>query len=201
MKILVIGAAGTIGSAIVKNLQIDAEIITAGMHSGDYKIDLSDHASIQAAFDAIGTLDAVVVAAGAPTVFKHASEMQIADYVFSFQYKLLGQLDVALAAVPMLNDGGSITLTSGVLNRDFIKHGSAAAVVNAAVEAFVQSTAWEMPRAIRINVVSPCLLEESAEKYAAYFPGFPTVPSAAVAQAYRKSIYGIQTGQIYRIGG
>ena len=98
----------------------------------------------------------------------------------------------------MLNDGGSITLTTGIMNHDFIKAGSAAAIVNSAIDGFVQAAALDMPRGIRINVVSPALLEDSKELYAEFCPGFEPVAGEVVARAYRKSVYGIQTGRIYR---
>ncbi|GGI84042.1 hypothetical protein [Legionella impletisoli] len=70
-------------------------------------------------------------------------------------------------------------------------------MVNSAVEGFVQAAALEMPRGIRMNAVSPALLEESAKAYSERCPGFEPVSSKKVARAYRKSIYGIQTGQIF----
>ncbi|GAK85650.1 hypothetical protein JCM19238_3239 [Vibrio ponticus] len=44
MKILVIGAAGTIGSEITQALQSRCEVITAGKTSGDVQIDVTDQA-------------------------------------------------------------------------------------------------------------------------------------------------------------
>ena len=61
------------------------------------------------------------------------------------------------------------------------------------------NSAIEMPRGIRINVVSPTVLTESLDKYADYFKGFESVPAARVALAFRKSVDGAQTGQTYRV--
>jgi len=85
------------------------------------------------------------------------------------------------------------------MNRDLVLNGSAAAMVNNAVEGFVKAASLELPRGIRINAVSPALLEESVEKYSELCPGFEPVSSAKVARAYRKSIYGVQSGQIYHV--
>ena len=38
-------------------------------------------------------------------------------------------------------------------------------------------------------------------RYADFFPGFVPVPAARVAQAYKKSVLGVQTGQIFRVNG
>ncbi len=200
MKILVVGASGTIGSAIVKELQKDTDILSASLNSGDYKVDLGDVASIGKLFKNINDLDGIVCAAARGVVFKPLVDMSIDDYIASMQQKLLGQLYLALEGIKVLNDHGSITLTTGIMNRDFVQNGSAAAMVNNAVEGFVKAAALDLPRGIRMNVVSPALLEESVEKYSQLCPGFEPVSSAKVARAYRKSIYGIQSGQIYHVG-
>ena len=200
MKVLIIGASGTIGSAIVRELQTDTDLVTASLNSGEYNIDLADNDSIKKMFEQIGKLDAIVCAASRGVVFKSLSEMTIEDYLVSMQQKLFGQLALVLEGVKSLNDAGSVTLTTGIMNHDFVANGSAAALVNNAVEGFVKSAALDMPRRIRINAVSPALLEESVEKYSELCPGFEPVSSEKVARAYRKSIYGIQSGRIYHVG-
>jgi NAD(P)-dependent dehydrogenase (short-subunit alcohol dehydrogenase family) len=71
--------------------------------------------------------------------------------------------------------------------------------VNAALEGFVRAAACELPRGIRINLISPTVLTESLEAYDGFFPGFESVPAATVAQAYR-SVEGVQTGRVYKVG-
>jgi NAD(P)-dependent dehydrogenase (short-subunit alcohol dehydrogenase family) len=196
MKVLVIGGSGTIGRAVVNELQSDSQIITASLHNGNYRVNLSNQDSIIHLFEQTGRLNAVICAASRGVVFKPVGEMTIDDYEASLQQKLLGQIRVALEAVKVLEAGGSITLTTGIMNRDFVAGGSAAAMVNNAVEGFVQAASLDMPQNIRINAVSPALLEESAQNYATLCPGFPTAPAYKVAKAYRRSVYGIQTGSI-----
>ncbi len=200
MNVLIIGASGTIGSAIVRELQKDTVIISASLTHGDYQVDLSDTKSIKKLFEEINKVDAIVCAASRGVVFKPVDEMSIEDYQISMQQKLFGQLSLVLYGLNSLNDKGSITLTTGIMNQDIVKNGTAAAMVNNAVEGFMKAAALDLPRGIRINVVSPALLEESAKQYAELCPGFEPVSSAKVARAYRKSIYGVQTGQIYTIG-
>ncbi len=100
----------------------------------------------------------------------------------------------------MLGKDVSFTLTTGLLNCDPIATATAAAMVNGAVEGFVRAAAIDMPAQQRINVVSPALLLESVERYRDFFPGYPPVPAATVALAYRKSIMGHQTGRVIRVG-
>ncbi len=90
------------------------------------------------------------------------------------------------------NDGASFTLTSGVLSEDPIRYGAAVSTVNAALDGFVRAAAIELPRGLRINGVSPTILEESLPAYGPYFRGFKAVPAATVALAYAKSAEGRQ---------
>jgi NAD(P)-dependent dehydrogenase (short-subunit alcohol dehydrogenase family) len=69
---------------------------------------------------------------------------------------------------------GSFTLIAGVLNRDPIVTGSAAAMVNGAVESFVRAAAIEIAPQ-RINAVSPTVFTESMAEYGDLFPGVTPV--------------------------
>lgn len=198
MKILIVGASGTIGKAVVEALIPRHEIIQAGRH-GDVKVDMTSVESIMDMYRHIGAIDALVVTAG-NVHFGELTQMQAKEFQIGLQDKLMGQVNLALLGLSKLNDQGSITLTSGLLNHDPIRYGSSAAMVNGAIDGFVTSAAIEMPRGIRINVVSPTVLLEAMPKYEAYFSGFKPVAAAEVAQAYRKSVEGAQTGKIYRVG-
>lgn len=197
MNILVIGAAGTIGRAVVDQLTTRHEVIAAGRSSGE-RVDMSDIASVRSLFERVSRVDAVVVAAG-EVHFGPLSEMTPEQFGVGLQGKLMGQVNVALVAQHYLNDGGSITLTSGVLTDDPIRYGVSATAVNGAVEGFVRAAALELPRGIRINAVSPSVLEESLGSYGPYFLGFEAVPARRVALAFVKSIEGLQTGKVLRV--
>jgi NAD(P)-dependent dehydrogenase (short-subunit alcohol dehydrogenase family) len=113
--------------------------------------------------------------------------------------KLMGQVNVVLAGQQFLNDGGSFTLTSGILSEDPIQFGAAASLVNGALESFVCAAAIELPRGLRINAVSPTVIEESMDSFGPYFRGYKPVPAIAAALAYSKSVEGKQTGQVYKV--
>lgn len=199
-KILIIGANGDLGSAIVNELKSDSEIIQASQHQSDVKVDLASSDSIKAMYKKIGKLDAVICAAARGVVFAPLTEMDIEKITQSMQSKLLGQINLVLLGLNHLNQHSSFTLTTGLLNADPIAKGAAAAMVNSAVEGFVKAAAIDMPNNLRINAVSPALLTESAARYSEYFPGYDTVPAKKAALAYRKSVYGQQTGEVYRVG-
>jgi NAD(P)-dependent dehydrogenase (short-subunit alcohol dehydrogenase family) len=199
MKILLIGANGTIGSAIAKELAPRHEIISVGRSSGDFQVDISDSASIRKLFEQVGTFDALVCAAGNVN-FVPLAEMTEKDFALGLQDKLMGQVNLLLIGREFANDGASFTFTTGITSHDPIRTGASASMVNAAIDGFVRAAAIELPRGLRVNSVSPNVLLESMGAYAAYFRGFKPVPAAEVALAYAKSVEGLQTGQTYHVG-
>lgn len=198
MRILVVGATGTIGAAVIRALGARHDVIAAS-RSSDVAVDIRDEQSIKAMFAHVGRLDAVVSAAGGAP-FVPLADATPAQFAQGFGDKLGGQINLVLHGLPYLTDGGSVTLTTGVLAREPIATGAISSAVNGGLESFVVAAAAELPRAIRINAVSPSVVEESLGKYGDYFPGFRAVPVADVARAYVKSVDGIHTGRVYALG-
>lgn len=200
MKIVIVGASGTVGSAVSELLAKDHQVIRVGHSQGDATVDMRDPASIKALFAKLGQFDALVVASGS-VAFNALTEMTDEQWQVGLESKLMGQINLTRAAIPHLNDKGSITLISGILSEEPINWGANATTINGAIDHFVKAAACELPRGLRINVVSPTVLTESMDKYAGFFPGFVPVPAARVAQAYQKSVLGVQTGQVFRVNG
>lgn len=199
MKIIVIGATGTLGRAVVAELGQDNEVISVGLTHGDLQVDLTRDESVEALFAQTGRVDAIIASTGS-LFFGPLTAMRAEDFASGLNDKLLGQVRLSLIGQHYLNDGGSITLTSGIIGSEPIAQGVNATAVNAALEGFVRAAACELPRGLRINVVSPTVLSESVEKYGAFFPGFESVPAARAALAYRRSVYGVQTGRTFTVG-
>ncbi len=198
MRILVVGASGTIGQAVATELGSRHEVITAGRSSGDVRLDLTEPDSVREAYAGVGPLDAVVSAAGKVT-FAPFAEMDAGDYQVGLRDKLMGQVGLVLIGRDFVAEGGSFTLTTGVLDSDPIVQGTSASMVNGAVNGFVLAAAIEMPKGQRINVVSPGVIAEAMGAYGSFFRGFEPVPAARAALAYAKSVEGAQTGQVYRV--
>jgi NAD(P)-dependent dehydrogenase (short-subunit alcohol dehydrogenase family) len=196
MKILIVGANGLLGSAAASALRERHEVIEAS-RSGQVTVDLAEPDSIQRMFELVGTVDAVISCTGS-VPFKPLAELTDKDFRSGFEDKVLGQVNLVQAGVHHISDGGSFTLTSGILAREPILTGVAASLANGALESFVMAAAAELPRRIRINAVSPSVLAE-ATSYHEYFPGFPQVPAETVGRAFVKSVEGIQTGQVYAL--
>ena len=198
MKILVIGASGTIGKFVVTALSELHEIVKAGSKSGDVQVDIKDSGSIRKMFDKVGKIDAVVSAVG-KVHFGEFAKMTEAEIGIGIKDKLMGQVNLVLIGRDFVKDGGSFTLTSGVLSHDPIRFGVGASLVNGALDSFARAAALEMPRGIRINSISPGVLEESLPSYGPYFLGHEAVPGKRVANAYVKSVEGLLTGQVISV--
>jgi NAD(P)-dependent dehydrogenase (short-subunit alcohol dehydrogenase family) len=199
MKIVVIGASGTLGQAVCAQLKQRHEVVEVGASHGDYHVDATNMPSVERLFHDIGRVDAVVTTIG-KVHFGPFQEMTADQFWIGLRDKLMGQVNVVLAAQHHLNDGGSFTLTSGILADEPIREGINATTVNLALEGFVRGAAIELPRGLRINLVSPTILEESYEALASYFRGFEPVSAQRAALAYARCVEGAQTGRIYRVG-
>ena len=122
--------------------------------------------------------------------------MTDADFRKGVDSKLMGQINLVLIGQRYVNANGSFAITSGSLATDPVKYGSSVSAINAALHGFTLGAAIELENGVRINAVSPSVVEESAG-YFPYFPGTVPVSMERVTQAYVKSVLGAQTGQVY----
>jgi len=194
MKALVIGASGAIGSVVVGVLEARGHEVIRASRSAGAAVDIDDPVSVRSLFERIGAVDAVLVAAGS-VPFKPLAELERGDYLAGLTSKTLGQIEVVRHALDHVRDAGSITLTSGVLAREPIATGAAAAMVNGALESFVTTAAAEAPRGIRINAVSPDVLASSPH-FHSLFPGRRPVTDEEVGRAYVLAVEGIVNGRV-----
>lgn len=198
MKIVIVGATGTIGKRVTEFLsKTEHEIITVGKRNGQFQVDIADAKSVRALFERIGKFDALVSATG-DVAFAPLAQLTADHWETGIRSKFMGQVNLVQIGKEFINDGGSFTLTSGILSSTFIAAGTSATTINRAVEGFAQAAAAEIGHGIRINVVSPDMLEESKPAYGAFFPGHYGVASCRVAEAYMKSVLGIETGKVYK---
>ena len=195
MKIILVGAEGDIGKTVCDELGARHDIVKAGRSRGDVLVDMADRASVDAMYAKVGPVDAVVCTAG-EVHFGALEDFTEETFMLGLRNKVMGQANLVFGGMDKLSNGGSFTLTSGVLDRDPIRMGAGAAAANGALGGFVMGAAIEMPRGLRINVVSPGVLEVSVPRYGAWFPGHDPVPSLRVGRAYAKSVEGAVTGQV-----
>lgn len=197
MKIIIVGASGTIGKHVAKALEKDNEIVKVGSKSGDFQVDITDSSSIKKLYDKVGAFDALVSAAG-DGHFGPLSKMTDADFRKSVNSKLMGQVNLVLIGQHYINAKGSFTLTSGILSEDPVVLGASLSSINSAVDGFVRGASIELEKGIRINSVAPGVVEESPG-YFPFFPGHIPVTMHQVAQAYVKSVVGAHTGKVFKV--
>jgi len=198
MRVVVVGATGTIGKAVCQILRDQHEVVAVGHRHGDHTVDIKDQNSIRKLFESIGHFDGLVCAAG-KVHFGDFAQLGDREMRVGLDDKLMGQVNLVLIGRQFINDQGSFTLTSGVLSHDPIRYGAAASLVNGAIDAFVRAAAIELTRGIRINAISPGVVTESLPAFGKFFRGHEAVPVARVANAYLKSVEGLLTGQVIKV--
>ena len=191
MRILVVGATGTIGRAVVAALSASNEVISASLRSMTVKVDIADPASIQQMYRSVGRLNAVVCAAG-QAKFAPLTQLSDADFRFCLDNKLMGQVNLVRFGFEHVEDGGSFTLTTGILAQAPMPGSAAISLVNAGVEGFIRAAALEAPRKIRVNAVSPPWVAETLQ--ALKMDTSQGLPATIVARAYVRSVTGTDTG-------
>lgn len=192
MRVAVIGATGTIGSAVVKALA-GHEVVPVSHSGGDLRVDLGSAESVRALYRKLGEVDAVVSCAGNAR-FGPLDHLTDEDFRLSLGNKLMGQVNLVRYGWDHVRDGGSFTLTSGVLGRHPVPGSAAVSIVNAGVEAFARAAALEAPRFIRVNAVSPPWVSETLAQMGE--DPAAGLPADTVALAYLDSVVGKANGAV-----
>lgn len=192
MKVLIIGATGTIGKAVSERLSKTHEVVRAGYSDGEYRVDLGSKTSIEALFNSVGTIDAVVSTAGVAD-FAPFDELNDDAFDRALNNKLMGQINLVRVGLDHLSDGGSFTLTAGILARQPMPGTVAISMANGGLESFVRAAALELDRDIRVNTVSPVFVKETMEMMG--MDPTPGLSAADTAKAYEAAVQGNQNGE------
>lgn len=204
MRILIIGAGGPVGRAATAALENgfngEKNDLVLVSRKSPVPLDATNEDSVRRFFFEMGrepSLDGVICTFG-DVISEAWRDSKIESFESSLKSKFIGQIVVARYAEKHIKDHGFITLTTGITSHELVPHGMAKTIVNRAIEGFVETAALEISRGIRINAVSPGLLEDTALHAQRYFPGIPPVSSARVGREYYKTAYGIMTGKVLR---
>ncbi|WP_299003907.1 short chain dehydrogenase [uncultured Shewanella sp.] len=195
MKIVLIGATGTIGKAVAKELTAH-DVISVGFNQGDYQVDIEDRGSIESFFKKIGQVDAIISTSG-NIAFAPVTELNYEQYKLTIDSKLMGQLNIFQIGKEYVRPGGSITLSSGVLAQNPMSGGAAVSLVNAGLDAFAKAAAFELGDTLRINTVSPHFVTETMEMMGMDSSG--GISATDTAKAYIYALNSNETGQVFDV--
>ena len=196
MKIIIVGASGTIGKHLTSAFEKENEVITAASEGCDLQVDITSTESIENMFKKVGPFDALISTAG-PTFVGPWKKLNDVTFRQGVEGKMMGQINLVLIGQNYINPKGSFTLITGALSHDPQKNFANASAANCAVEGFVRAAAIELENGIRINAVSPTVIENSPQ-YFPYFPGDIPVTMQQLEYGFRKSIFGANTGHIIK---
>jgi NAD(P)-dependent dehydrogenase (short-subunit alcohol dehydrogenase family) len=196
MKIIIVGASGTMGKHLATAFEKDHEIIRVGSKSGDILTDITSTEAIENLFRQVGSFDALISTAG-PTYVGPWKKMTDKEFRKGVDGKMMGQINLVLIGQHYINPKGSFTLITGALTHEPQLNFANASAANGAVEGFVRAAAIELENGIRINAVSPGVIENSPQ-YFPYFPGEIPVTMQQLEYGFRKSVFGANTGQIIK---
>ena len=207
LRILLVGARGVIGQHVHAALQGLHTVIRAGLEPAtgpdEVQLDLAKSLELEKSLKDLGPLDAIISTAGRARFGRLADARPAAlddsFFALALHDKLMGQVNMALAARSVLRPGGSVTLTSGTTSTEPVLGGSGLSMVNGALESWVRAAATEWPPGLRLNVVSPSLVEGTPQSACAAFPGFERVSGQRVAMAYMRCLHSGITGQVLRV--
>jgi len=196
--VVVIGGSSGIGAAVAKaaaargaQVVLAGRRVSSGVENGvrSEPVDVTDSASLQRLFEAVGRFDHLVYTAGPSVRAKNLIDTDLDEAQDNFNVKLWGSLRAIQLALPFLDEHGSISLTSGQLGRKFAPGQFIKTGINAATEALGKQLAKELaPR--RVNVICPGVIDtpayaglDEAQRLAMFASVGGTLPVGRVGQA------------------
>jgi len=194
MKVVVVGAAGLIGTAVTALLTEKGHEIVQASRNTQPSLNLDDPASIEAFYKTLGEVDAVICTApkggGGMGPLTGLSDETVDLYTKS---KLLGQVNLVRKGLSNIKPGGVFILTGGMSGFIAMPNSSISGMLNIALDKFVSRAAPELQDGRRIVIVHPTAVREWAIKLGMDGARFPTV--ATVAETYLKALEGTNTGE------
>lgn len=196
MKIVIVGASGTMGTFLSNAFEKEHEVIRADRNNPDVQVDITSPVSIEEMYKKIGAFDALICTAG-PTYVGPWKNLNEETFRIGVEGKMMGQINLVLIGQHYINPKGSFTLITGALTHEPQKNFANASAANSAIEGFVRAAAIELENGIRINAVSPTVIENSPQ-YFPFFPGEMPVTMKQLELNFRKSVFGANTGQVIK---
>lgn len=198
MKVLLIGATGTIGNAVSQLFRKQAFTVISASRSTQPAVDFTDLTSIDAFFEKTGELDGIVITAG-DAAFSPLDQLTNSHIELTLASKLMGQINLIRRGISRLRPNGVIVLTGGMLAYTPWPGTSMVAMVNAGLEGFVRAAALDMTQGRRLMIVHPPLVAETASTFGLDATPYPT--AATVARTYLEAVQNGQNGTVIFVEG
>ena len=132
MKIIIVGASGTMGTYLTAAFKKDHEVVTAASKGCDVQVDITSPESIEKMYKQVGAFDALISTAG-PTYVGPWKKLNDMEFRKGVDGKMMGQINLVLIGQHYINPKGSFTLISGALTHDPQKNFANASAANGAV--------------------------------------------------------------------
>lgn len=191
MKVLVVGASGTLGHAITDLLTEKGHDVIGVSRSSQPSVDIADPSSIDQFYAGIDEVDAIITAAG-DAAFNSLEKLTDDDVRLSVTSKLSGQVNMVRKGLAKLRRNGVFIITGGFLAYDPWPQTSLITMVNIALEGFTRGAALELTNGQRIVVVHPPFVVETAKQLGMDPSPYPTASEAA--EAYLEALEGNMSG-------
>jgi len=168
-KVILLGASSGIGLATARKAategasivivsgnrqRIDQALKELPAGSEGYAVDLSKEEDIKRFFSSAGRFDHLVYSAGENLTLSPIAQTDISQAQSFFTIRFWGAFAAVKYAAPLINEGGSIGLTSGTASARPGAGWSVASAICGAMEGFVRAMAVELAP-IRVNCVVP----------------------------------------------
>jgi NAD(P)-dependent dehydrogenase (short-subunit alcohol dehydrogenase family) len=168
-KVIVLGGTSGLGRAAAKAAALEGanvSVVSSNQQRIDqtlnelpdgstgYAIDLSKESNIKNFFNTIGEFDHLIYTAGENISLNTIDEMNLEQAREFFTLRYWGALAAVKYAVPHINQGGSICLTSGIASTRPGRGWALASSICGAMEGLVRALAVELAP-IRVNSVVP----------------------------------------------
>jgi NAD(P)-dependent dehydrogenase (short-subunit alcohol dehydrogenase family) len=200
-----IGLATAIGGAAAgadvvvvsrRDSSVQAALAELPASAAGQAFDLTDHTALAAFFANLGRFDHLIFTAGENLAFSALADYDADLARQLFELRFFTAIQAAHLAVPLLNEGGSITFTSGSAALRPVANWALGAATMSAVIAAAQALAIELAP-IRVNTVVPGMVrtplwasmpnDEQESLYASVAASLPAkrvAEAADVAKAY-----------------
>ena len=117
MKIIIVGASGTMGKHLTSVFQKDHQVITAASKDCDIEVYITSPISIEDMYKQVGTFDALISTAG-PTFVGPWAKLTDKEFRKGVDGKMMGQINLVLIGQHYINSKGSFTLITGALTHE-----------------------------------------------------------------------------------